>query len=260
MPFVRETLVVSAICFLRQSLVEILGRAPEVRVSGEAANLDRAVEVARATRPTIVLLDAAFPGGTQSAQIIGAAAPDASLIALGIRETEQDVLAWAEAGAAGYVPNTASVDDLIELIGQISRGEQACPSNIAGSLLRRVAASRRAEAPAPAAGPPLTRREIEIIGLLSEGLSNKDIARRLRISLGTTKSHVHNLLGKLGLPRRADVMARMGPWAEIAPPKPNPASRPNEINPPSGRATRPNEISPPPALAALLIDPHSTLR
>jgi len=246
-PFVRETLVVSAICFLRQSLVEILSRAPEVRVTGEAASLDRALEVARATHPAIVLLDAAFPGGTQSAQMIGAAAPDASLIALGIRETEQDVLTWAEAGAAGYVPNTASVDDLIGLIGQISRGEQTCPSNIAGSLLRRVAASRRAEAPAPPAGPPLTRREIEIIGLLSEGLSNKDIARRLRISLGTTKSHVHNLLGKLGLPRRADVMARMGPWAETAPTT-------------TGWAARPNQISPPPALAALIIDPHSTLR
>jgi len=236
-PFARETLVVSAICFLRQSLVEILSHAPEVRVSGEAASLDRAVEVARATRPAIVLLDAAFPGGTQSARIISSAASESSLIALGIRETEQEVLAWAEAGAAGYVPDTASVDDLIALIGQISRGEQTCPSNIAGSLLRRVAASHRAAAGAAAKppAPALTRREIEILSLLGEGLSNKDIARRLRISLGTTKSHVHNLLGKLGLPRRADVMARLGPWTE----RPTAASgrpagpRPNEIDPPA---------------------------
>ena len=159
--FARETLVVSAVCFVRQCLVEILGQAPEVRVCGEAASLDRAVDVARATRPSIVVLDAAFPGGPESARAISSAANEASLIALGIRETEQDVLAWAEAGAAGYVPDTASVDDLIALIGQISRGEQACPSNIAGSLLRRVATTSRTRAADPT-GPTLTKREIEI--------------------------------------------------------------------------------------------------
>jgi hypothetical protein len=66
------------------------------------------------------------------------------------------VFAWAEAGAAGYVPNTASVDDLVSLIGQISHGEQACPSFIAGCLLRRIAASGRGSAaPAPPAASSL---------------------------------------------------------------------------------------------------------
>jgi two-component system nitrate/nitrite response regulator NarL len=243
-PVARETLVVSAICFLRQSLVEILSHAPEVRVSGEAGSLDRAVELARATRPAIILMDAAFPGGTQSARVISSAANESSLIALGIHETEQDVLAWAEAGAAGYVPDTATVDDLITLIGQISRGEQACPSNIAGSLLRRVAASHRSTVAEPT-GPALTRREIEILSLLGEGLSNKDIARRLRISLGTTKSHVHNLLGKLGLPRRAEVMARLGSWVDRGT---------------SASGRRPNEIDPPPTFALAGVDPQSILR
>jgi DNA-binding NarL/FixJ family response regulator len=94
------------------------------------------------------------------------------------------------------------------LIGQISRGEQACPSHIAGSLLRRLAATAPA-VPATPLAPQLTRRESEILALVGEGLSNKDIARRLGISLGTTKSHVHNLLGKLSVPRRADAMTRV---------------------------------------------------
>ena len=120
------------------------------------------------------------------------------------------MLAWAEAGIAGYVPNTASVEDLISLVEQIRRGEQSCPSRIAGSLLRRIAsAGRRATPPQVESLSALTRRESEIMRLVVEGYTNKDIARQLRISLGTAKSHVHNLLAKLSLSRRTDVMARM---------------------------------------------------
>jgi two-component system, NarL family, nitrate/nitrite response regulator NarL len=228
---VRDALVVSAVKFLRESLVEILGRVAGVRVSGQAESLSDAIDIARAACPDIVLMDVAFPGGTEAAARIGAAAPEASLIALGISETEEDVLAWAEAGIAGYVPNTASIDDMISLIGEINRGGQVSPARIVGSLLRRVAATRRADAPA-AAEALLTRRELEIIDLVGVGLSNKDIARRLNISLGTTKSHVHNLLGKLSLQRRADVITRLrnAPAYSRATQKP---SRPNEIAAPA---------------------------
>jgi two-component system, NarL family, nitrate/nitrite response regulator NarL len=206
----RYTLVVSAVRFLRESLVEILGRTSEMRRCEEAATLDSALEFARSTPLAVILLDGAFPGGIRSAMRIRAAAPDAKLIVLWISETEADVLAWAEAGIAGYVPNTASVDGLMTLIEEITRGGQICPSHIAGSLLRRVAAAGRAS---DSAAPPLTRREMEILRLVTAGLSNKDIARRLSISVGTTKSHVHNLLGKLSLQRRTEIMMRMrGGW------------------------------------------------
>jgi len=206
---VISMLIVSAVRFLRESLVEILGRVPGIQVCGEAATLPHALDLARSTRPAILLLDVAFPGGPQTATHLSAAAPESDLVAVGICETEEDVLAWAEAGIAGYVPNTASIEDLVALIGEISRGEQSCPSNIAGSLLRRVARAPRAVQSTPAALPPLTRRELEILSLVGAGLSNKDIARRLSISLGTTKSHVHNLLGKLSLQRRAEVISRV---------------------------------------------------
>jgi DNA-binding NarL/FixJ family response regulator len=202
----RYTLVISTIRFLRESLVEILGRTPETRRCEEAATLDSALEFAQSTPLSVILLDGAFPGGTRTAMRIRAAAPDAKLIVLWISETEEDVIAWAEAGIAGYVPNTASVDSLIALIAEITRGGQICPSHIAGSLLRRAAAAGRARG---SAVPPLTRREMEILPLVTAGLSNKDIARRLSISVGTTKCHVHNLLGKLNLQRRTEIMMRM---------------------------------------------------
>ena len=187
-----SALIVSQVCFLRESLAEILTRDGGIRVCGQSAVLTHALALARERQPEIVLLDVAFPGAVQAAMDLSAALPDASVVALAIAETEENVLAWAEAGIAGYVPNTASVDDLVSLVGQIRRGEQTCPSRIVGSLLRRIGASERVAKPALSSPAPLTRRELEISRLIASGLSNKDIARRLGISLGTTKSHVHS--------------------------------------------------------------------
>lgn len=207
----QQALIISEVRFLRDSLVEILQRETSLGVCAQAATLAEALACAETIRPAVVLLDVAFPGGSQIVAQLHRATLQSNIIALGIRETEEHVLAWAEAGIAGYVPNTASVQDLISLVDQISRGEQSCPSRIAGSLLRRVAsAARRDSQPQLAeSASTLTRREFEILQLVSAGFSNKDIARRLRISLGTTKSHVHNLLAKLSVHRRTDVMARM---------------------------------------------------
>ena len=143
---------------------------------------------------------------------LSAGIPGAGVVALALAETDQNVLAWAEAGIAGYVPDTASVNDLVGLIKQISRGEQACPSRIAGSLLRRIATTRGGRSmPAQPGAAALTQREMQISALLGKGLCNKDIARHLGISLGTTKSHVHNLLGKLRVQRRAEAITRFFP-------------------------------------------------
>lgn len=98
---VQDALVISAVCFVRQSLVEILGRLAGVRACGEAATAEQALERVRSDVPALVLLDAAFPQGIVLAGRIGIALPGVNLIALGVRETETEVLAWAEAGVAG---------------------------------------------------------------------------------------------------------------------------------------------------------------
>ena len=205
-----SALIVSEVRFLVESLTEILEHAPGIHICGHSVTLAHAIAATKALRPAIVLLDVAFPDGMGAAVQLSAVIPEASVVALALTETKENVLAWAEAGVAGYVPNTASVDDLVSLIKQISRGEQTCPSRIAGGLLRRIATLGGGAGPGLPASPAelLTRHELEILGFLGEGLCNKDIARRLSISLGTTKSHVHNLLGKLSVQRRAEAMTR----------------------------------------------------
>jgi two-component system nitrate/nitrite response regulator NarL len=200
-----STLIVSEVCFLRECLAKVLAGHPIIQVCGLSGSLAEALAAVGALRPAIVLLDVAFPGSFGTVAKFYSAVPDTCVVALAIAETEENVLAWADAGVAGYVPNTASVDDIVSLLQEISRGEQTCSSRISGSLLRRVATTgRRVAARAPSGS--LTRRECEILRLVGDGLSNKDIARRLKISLGTTKSHVHNLLGKLNLQKRGETM------------------------------------------------------
>jgi DNA-binding NarL/FixJ family response regulator len=212
-PDIRQLrlVVVSEVRFLREGLAQILERDSSMSVVGLCADLAEAVAVSTALRPDIVLLDAAHPGGaaavTQTRHLI----PDLRIIALAVRETEEDVIAWAEAGVIGYVPSTAAVADLVRLVMNIHDGDQSCSGRVAAALLRRIAVTASPVNGSHTAFPPpaLTARERQAAELIRTGLSDKEIARLLNISLATAKSHVHNLLGKLNVQRRGQVVARL---------------------------------------------------
>jgi two-component system, NarL family, nitrate/nitrite response regulator NarL len=204
---IRDTVILSEVRFVRECLAEVLTPLARFGVCRQAATLDHALlALMETSRPGTVLQDVTFPGGPCTASRICAAFPAANVIALGGSEMPEDVIAWAEAGIAGYIPNAASVKDLVALLERINRRERAYRPRVTGGLVQPDSHSR---AEAASAGQILTEREQEIFRLVGSGLCNKDIARRLGISLGTTKTHVHNLLGKLSLRRRAEVMVRM---------------------------------------------------
>jgi two-component system nitrate/nitrite response regulator NarL len=204
-----SVVIVSEVRFLRESLAEALSRYSIIDLKAQSASQAEALLLLENLRPSILLLDVAFPDPFSSVAKFAATTPACAIVALAIAETEQNVLAWAEAGAAGYVPNSASVDELVARLEQIGRGEQTCAPRVSGSLMRHIAT--RAQGVAPAAHEAaLTRREAEIFGLIGQGLSNKDIARRLGISVGTAKSHVHNLLSKLSFQRRGEATRAYG--------------------------------------------------
>jgi DNA-binding NarL/FixJ family response regulator len=123
-------------------------------------------------------------------------------------DQEDTLLEWAEAGVAGLVPREASFEDLLCTVGHAVRGEFRCSPRFAGRLLQRLAQPRLAAHP-PERLSSLTARETEIIRLIDQGLSNKAIAVELGIELATVKNHVHNLLEKLHVHRRAEAAARI---------------------------------------------------
>jgi DNA-binding NarL/FixJ family response regulator len=124
--------------------------------------------------------------------------PKAKVLILGLTETRENVLECIEAGVAGYITKQASLDDLLTRIDEALRGEIACSPDVtraAFSRLSELAQQRRTKEVAEAS--TLTCREMEILGLIARGLSNKEIANQLSLSLHTVKNHVHHLLEKL---------------------------------------------------------------
>jgi DNA-binding NarL/FixJ family response regulator len=199
--------IISEVRFLRDSLADILRRDPGIAVIGDYAVLADALQQTSAPRANVFLLDATFAGGISGVARIRAAVPGVHVIVFAVVETRENVIAWAEAGIAGYVPNTAGLHDMTSLLHGIIKGKQACTEEVAAGLLRRIADGPMLNTAAASSNALLTEREFQILGLIEAGLGNKDIARHLAISLSTTKAHVHNLLEKLRLQRRGQAAA-----------------------------------------------------
>lgn len=211
-PFNRQKhgfLIVSDVRFLREGLAEILKREDWITVLGTSPSLPEATSRLLIERPDFVLLDAGLNNGLAAVPQLRRVLPCLRVIAFAVADTEQSIVSCAEAGVAGYIPRSAALGDLVQMLKDISDGRQPCPSSVTFDTLRRLAhldgnKSPRGEDRFTA---PLTSREVEISALIGAGLSNKEIARRLNIGVSTTKSHVHNLLGKLNVQRRGQIAA-----------------------------------------------------
>jgi two-component system, NarL family, nitrate/nitrite response regulator NarL len=199
--------IVSAVRFVRESLFEILGRNPGMTVFGHYATLDDALRETLTRRPDVFLLDAAFINGKSAVKLIRETMPQTRVVVFALIETEENIIAWAQVGIAGYIPSTAAVSELTTLLQDFSDGKQTCSALVVPGLLRQIGRDAHFGVADPASVALLTARELEILRLIDAGLSNKDIARHLAISSGTTKSHVHNILAKLNVQRRGQAAA-----------------------------------------------------
>ena len=139
--------------------------------------------------------------------------PDVPLVALGLTEQKQDVIECGRAGFAGYVARDATIDGLYTALKDISQGKLACPPEITGGLLRALF-RKGPQSEESLSDPVLTKREREVLDLIGQGLSNKEIGTHLCVSVATVKHHAHKIFEKLGLTRRAEAMRRVrdAPW------------------------------------------------
>jgi DNA-binding NarL/FixJ family response regulator len=198
-------LIVSSVRLYRDGLAALLAQDESVEVVGAALDVDQAIDLATRV-PALVLFDAMTPESDADIRLLRARIPDVSILALTVRDREQDMLELAEAGVHGFVTVEASLEELAAAIGSAARGEAICSPTLAAAFMRRIASLSHEQEP-PTVDAALTVREREILELVQEGLSNKQIAQRLRIQLSTAKNHVHSILGKLGVERRAEVVA-----------------------------------------------------
>lgn len=175
--------------------------------------------------PLLILIDVTQGVDLDEVRQLAIDFPGVMLLALGLKSQRQDVVRAGRAGFCAFVSRDAGVATLIKAMRDAVAGRLSCSEEIAGGLLRalfRGAANADSLADSTSAPPDdtcLTRRESDVARLISRGLSNKEIARELTLSVATVKHHVHSVLGKLSLQRRSHVMrkVREAPWIAAFP-------------------------------------------
>jgi DNA-binding NarL/FixJ family response regulator len=195
-----RVLIVSDVFLYREGLAASLARTSFQLVGAEpAARAEKAAQQA-----DVVVLDVSVDGFLALARSLGARGR-LKVIGFGIGDADEEVLACAEAGLAGFVPREAGAEGLQAAIRRAMRNEVHCSPRATGLMFARLAALTGSAAPSPAL---LTRREREVARLMAEGLSNKEIAGELRLGLPTVKNYAHTVLGKYGVRRRSGVAGR----------------------------------------------------
>jgi DNA-binding NarL/FixJ family response regulator len=195
--------ICAGIRLYREGLGRVLSDDPRLEVVGTAETTDEAVSALRARPADVLLLDLERREACAALPTVRSAAPATRVLAIGVPALVDEVLARAEAGIDGFLTREASIEELVEGVVATHRGEVVCSPAIAGALLRRVGALAALRASGGLAS--LTVRQREVVELIREGLSNKEIAARLTIELPTVKNHVHAILEKLELASRHDV-------------------------------------------------------
>jgi DNA-binding NarL/FixJ family response regulator len=213
-----QVLLWSGVRIYREGLQTALEADPRIDRVAAAADSVECEHALASLMPAVLVLDALAENALAVARSLRDTAT--GVVALGVAESEPQVLAFAEAGVSAYVTREQPLDGLVTSIVAVARGEARCTPRIAGILLRHVASlagerERREHRPVH-----LTRREAEILSLLGYGMTNKQIARELSIELPTVKNHVHNILEKLDVSSRVQavaVTAGATPTVAIAP-------------------------------------------
>lgn len=202
-----RVLVVDDHALFRDGIKSLLA-ARDIEVVGEAENGREAIDKAAALRPDLVLMDIRMPvmGGLEATRLLKARLPEVKIVILTVSEDDSDLFEAIKSGADGYLLKSLESQEFFELLGGLPRGEAAISRPLAGRILRELA--RQGAGGGPQRSPDdLTEREEEILRLLAEGASNRDIAAALTISENTVKYHMKNILDKLHLQNRAQVIA-----------------------------------------------------
>lgn len=203
-----RVLLVDDHAVVRAGLRMLLGADPEIQIVGEAETGGQGVNLAQALRPDVVLMDISMPdmNGIDATRRIKELCPDVAVLALTMHEDDQYFFEMLSAGASGYVPKRAAPNDLIAAIHAVRSGGMFLFPSVARLLVNDYLQKREQSGVAPRGLEELTDREREVLVLIAEGRSNPDIADALVISIKTVNRHRENIMAKLNLHSRVELV------------------------------------------------------
>jgi DNA-binding NarL/FixJ family response regulator len=202
-----RVLVVDDQELFRRGLTMLLGVEEDIDVVGEAGDGVAATELATTAVPDVILMDVRMPkrSGIEACVAIKEVAPTARIIMLTVSDEEADLYDAVKNGASGYLLKDSSIDEVAQAIRVVADGQSLISPSMAIKLLdefKQMSRPDRQQVPTP----KLTDRELEVLKLVAQGLSNREIAKRLFISENTVKNHVRNILEKLQLHSRMEAV------------------------------------------------------
>jgi DNA-binding NarL/FixJ family response regulator len=194
---------------MREGLATLLALADDIDIVAQAGDGAEAIELAKAHQPNVILMDIQMPhiNGVEATRTIRSILPATQIIILTTFDDDEYLLAGLRAGACGYLLKDMPSEQLADAIRSAAKGQSPIGPEMARKLVNLVTQNPIASSP-PAAVSELSEREIEVLRLIADGLSNKEIAEKLFIAEGTAKNHVSNILSKLEARDRAQAVAR----------------------------------------------------
>ncbi len=205
-----RVLITHEVRVIRESLASLLLQSPGLTVVElpPQETLHKEQQECSAVDVVLAVSELAANTATNQIQKIKNTFPDAKVVIIGVFGTENESLEYIEAGASGYILPESRLEHLIETIQMVHRGEASCPPNILALLFERIASLRtQLQLVQDNELSSLTQRELTVLQLVSDGMSNKEISAHLGIELQTVKNHVHNILEKLQVNNRREAVA-----------------------------------------------------
>ena len=193
---------------LREGITVMLNGLPDMRVVATIGSGNNVQMTANHSKPHVILMDVGLKDFKESSVVenIRKTMPEVKVIGMGFVPTQADIVEFVEAGAAGFILKNATVKEFIGTIRSVLNGEKILPPSLAGSLFSHVIEIAIKKKNGKTANVVrMTKREREIIVLIADGMSNKEIAQNLNIATHTVKSHVHNIMEKLALHTRLQI-------------------------------------------------------
>ncbi len=194
---------------LREGIATLIRAEPGFKVLAASADIVRALMEIRTARPQVVLLDFGLEDddSLRVTATIHEEIPLTKVIVMGLLPVQDDIAEFVRAGAAGFIMKDASFDQFLETIRTVAAGGKVLPPSLTTTLFSQITSRTTQAKRAVIEAVRLTGRERQVIDLISEGLSNKEIATRLNLATYTVKGHVHNVLEKLALHSRLEIAA-----------------------------------------------------